>query len=313
MKRVKKLLIMLLAFAITVSVVSAAAFATDTAFTVQAKDVAAKAGDEVVMTVEVTSNPGVVAAILNIKYDSAKLTLKDAISAQFLNDAVEVNNLPGDCTVVLDNALEGNKTTTGDLLALTFTVKENVTEDVEVDLTVTEAVNTDLKNVSVSAVDGKITIGAEGPAVEDIEIPAALPEGNVSIETKDGKPTMTINPVTADPDKPVPACVVLIKDAAGNYTKVPAAKQEDGTYDFDVSALGGGELVVAVKGDASGDGVVDNMDVLRMKQLANSINLPQDDMYTFVGDIVGDDGAVDNTDVLRMKQVANAVGAALAW
>ena len=264
MKRVKKLLIMLLAFAIAVSMVSAAAFAAEgDTFTVEAKDVSATAGGEAVMTVEVTSNPGVVAAILNIKYDSDKLTLKDAISANFLNDAVEVNNVPGDCTVVLDNALaDADIATTGALLSLTFTVAEGVSGDVAVDLTVTEAVNNALENVAVSAVDGKITVGAEGPAVEDIELPAALPEGNVSIETKDGKPTLTINPVTADETKPVPACVVLIRDAEGNYTKVPASQQADGTYDFDVSALGGGELVVAVKGDASGDGVVDLNDAI---------------------------------------------------
>ena len=257
MKQMKKLLIMLLVIAVAVSMVSAAAFAADGSFVVEAGTVSGTAGEDVVMTVKVSSNPGVIAAILNIKYDSTKLTLKSVTDVNFLNDETEVNIGNGECTIVLDNALAtDNVATTGDLLKLTFAVAAEVSGEIDVDLTVVEAVNTELENVAVSAVDGKVTVAevVTGPSIDDVDtskLPDTLPAENISIEGN----TMTINPVSVKDGETVtaPACVVLIKNG-DTYTKVAATKQADGTYDFDVSDLNGGEIVVAVKGDANGDG-----------------------------------------------------------
>ena len=239
MKQIKKLLIMLLVFAVAVSMVSAAAFATGSSFEVEAENVSGAADKDVVMTVKVNSNPGVVAAILNVKYDSSKLTLTSVTDVKFINDATEYNIGNGECTIVLDNALaDADVTNTGDLLKLNFTVAAEASGEIDVDLTVKEAVNYDLETVAANAVDGKVIVGGEtdGPSIDDVDtsnLPATLPAENISFEGN----TMTVAPAAN-----TPACVVLVKDAQGNYTKVAATKQADGTYDFDVSDLIGGEI-----------------------------------------------------------------------
>ena len=323
MKQMKKLLIMLLVIAVAVSMVSAAAFAADGSFVVEAGTVSGTAGEDVVMTVKVSSNPGVIAAILNIKYDSTKLTLKSVTDVNFLNDETEVNIGNGECTIVLDNALAtDNVATTGDLLKLTFAVAAEVSGEIDVDLTVVEAVNTELENVAVSAVDGKVTVAevVTGPSIDDVDtskLPDTLPAENISIEGN----TMTINPVSVKDGETVtaPACVVLIKNG-DTYTKVAATKQADGTYDFDVSDLNGGEIVVAVKGDANGDGeitVADYTAIARsLLQIGNNRYQDLGDFNYAVGDANGDGEitVADYTAIARsLLQNSNNRYFAITW
>lgn len=297
MKQIKKLLIMLLVFAVAVSMVSAAAFATGSSFEVEAENVSGAAGKDVVMTVKVNSNPGVVAAILNVKYDSSKLTLTSVTDVKFINGATEYNIGNGECTIVLDNALaDADVTNTGDLLKLNFTVAAEASGEINVDLTVKEAVNYDLETVAANAVDGKVAVGVpagDGPSIDDVDtsnLPETLPAESISFEGD----TMTVAPAAN-----TPACVVLVKDAQGNYTKVAATKQTDGTYDFNVSDLNGGEIVVAVKGDASGDGkvTVDDYIAIARSLLQSSNNRYQalGTLNSFVGDADGNgDVTVDD-------------------
>lgn len=295
MKQVKKLLIMLVVLALTASMICAAAYAVTGSFEVEAVNVTAEAGKDVQMTVKVNSNPGVVAAILNIKYDAAKITLKEVSSASFLNDEVEVNMANGECTVVLDNALsESDITTTGALLTLTFTVAEGVTGEIAVDLTVVEARNYALASVPVNAVDGKVTIGAQGPSVEDVELPSVLDKNDVTFSGS----TMTVKP-----DETTPACVVLVKNG-DEYTPVAATKNDDGSYSYDMSAMPeGASIVVAVKGDLNGDGTLSALEARQILKAAN-------DSYTLgnyekaVGDLDGD-GAVSALEARQILKAAN--------
>ena len=109
--------------------------------------------------------------------------------------------------------------------------------------------------------------------------------------------------------------MVIVKNAEGKYTKldVTATNGDKHSFTTDIDFTEGYEIVVAVKGDATGDGVVDNLDVLRMKQLANKVGEAATAIQRISCDIVGTDEALDNFDVLRMKQVANNVGDPLVW
>ena len=308
MKQVKKLLIMLLIFTAAVSMVSTVAFAADTSFEVQAVDVTATAGGEAVMTVQVNSNPGVVAAILNIKYDSNKLTLNSVTSVNFLNDEVATNIGSGECTVVLDNALaDANVTNTGALLTLNFTVEDGAAGEITVDLTVKEAVNYDLETVTVSAVDGKVTVSggeAEDPSMGDVTSKPAenvLPADNITFSGS----TMTIAPAET-----TPACMVLIKNG-DNYSKVAATKNEDGTYSFDMSTMPeGAKIVVAVKGDANGDGEV-TLDDAVAATTAWVNNSAMGGAAEIVADVSGEEGITLDDAVAITTAWVNASG--FAW
>lgn len=52
------------------------------------------------------------------------------------------------------------------------------------------------------------------------------------------------------------ACVVLVKKADGSYEKLTATTGEDGTHSFTAMLAEGDEIIVALKGDVSGDGVI---------------------------------------------------------
>ena len=52
------------------------------------------------------------------------------------------------------------------------------------------------------------------------------------------------------------ACVVLVKKADGSYEKLAAATGEDGTHSFTATLAAADSIVVALKGDVDGDGVI---------------------------------------------------------
>ena len=106
------------------------------------------------------------------------------------------------------------------------------------------------------------------------------------------------------------ACVVIVKDADGKYTRVPADTTGN-IHHFTATIDEDYEIIVAVKGDATGDGKINNGDVLKMKQLANNVGNPASDLQKVICNIVGTDEIINNGDVLKMKQVAN--GVKLAW
>ena len=201
-------------------------------------------------------------------------------------------------------------------MKLNFTVKEGVSSDVNVDLTVKEAVNYDLASVSVNAVNGKVTVGGNDATIDTSKAPETLPAENISIEGN----TMTINPVSTQSGQTVtaPACVVLIKNG-DSYTKVAATKNGD-KYDFDVSALNGGQIVVAVKGDANGDGEITVADYTAIARslLQSGANRYQalGAMNSVVGDANGDGEitVADYTAIARsMLQSSNGRYSEINW
>ena len=70
---------------------------------------------------------------------------------------------------------------------------------------------------------------------------------------------------------------------------------------------------MAVKGDVTGDGRINNGDVLRLKQIANNVGAEASVLQGFTGNIVGANASINNGDVLKMKQIANNVGNPLEW
>lgn len=99
------------------------------------------------------------------------------------------------------------------------------------------------------------------------------------------------------------ACVVLVEETDGTYSRLNATAKADGSYDFDVSGVGNKKVVIAVKGDTSGDGNADISDALQIVYSGISNTKPAyqalNSYQACVGELSGD-RSVDITDALQI-------------
>ena len=105
---------------------------------------------------------------------------------------------------------------------------------------------------------------------------------------------------TVTSEKP---CIVLYNDGNG-YQVLEASLVDDGTYSFTLPEgfSGSGEIVVAVKGDADGDGEVSSVDALHVLRCAAG-NQEFDEASALICDVNGD-GELTSTDALQLLRVS---------
>ena len=98
------------------------------------------------------------------------------------------------------------------------------------------------------------------------------------------------------------ACAVLAKAEDGSYVLLPAAVTpgENGFVSFTAGDYN--EVLIRVKGDLTGDGIVDSSDTLMMKKLAAGLETP-DAITALLMDLTGE-GETNSSDTLKMKRVA---------
>ena len=106
------------------------------------------------------------------------------------------------------------------------------------------------------------------------------------------------------------ACVVLVKNADGTYQKLTATTGENGKHSFTATLAADDSIVVALKGDVNGDGVINNMDAGRVKALSmgkGSIS----GHYWYCAAVMGGE-SITNMDAGRVKAVSMGKSK-LAW
>ncbi|MBR4655396.1 MAG: DUF4430 domain-containing protein [Oscillospiraceae bacterium] len=98
------------------------------------------------------------------------------------------------------------------------------------------------------------------------------------------------------------ACAVLAKAEDGSYVLLPAAVTpgENGFVSFTAGDYD--EVLIRVKGDLTGDGIVDSSDTLMMKKLVAGLETP-DAVTALLMDLTGD-GETNSSDTLKMKRAA---------
>ena len=309
-KQTKRLSAMLLAMILTVSLLSTAVFAEGASGLVIAADsVTAKTGEAVSVPVKVSGNPGIVALAITVSYDKDALELTNVTDGQLLGTEATVNHeTAGVCGIVAENSTAtADITANGTLVTLNFKAKTVGTHTVTV--TVNSVANSDVASVAAATVNGTVTVQSAQPALENKT--GATPAAACSF-SEDNK---TLN-VTCDK-----ACVVLVQKADGTYDRLTATKNDDGGYDFDVSSLPeGATLVVAVKGDANGDGIVNVLDCTAINrsllQSSNNRYAPLDALEMETADANGD-GVVNVLDCTTLNrsllQSNNTRYAEIAW
>ena len=97
------------------------------------------------------------------------------------------------------------------------------------------------------------------------------------------------------------ACVVLVKKTDGTYQKLTATTA-DGTHSFTATLAEGDSIIVALKGDVSGDGLVNNTDVIQAQ--AASLHKVELSGFKVYCAMVSGSTSVVNTDVIQIQAVS---------
>ena len=136
----------------------------------------------------------------------------------------------------------------------------------------------------------------DGPTMDDVDI-TRLPDSAEVTVSEEG-----ILNVKNDV-----ACVVLVKKADGTYEKVTTTggSAENG-YNFDVSTLPeGASIVVAVKGDVTGDGTIDANDAFILNRIAAGA-YPANELQNSVGMVTGGETITANDAFIANRVAAGA-------
>lgn len=95
--------------------------------------------------------------------------------------------------------------------------------------------------------------------------------------------------------------MVLVKNADGTYQKLTATTA-DGTHSFAATLAEGDSIIVALKGDVSGDGLVNNTDVIQAQ--AASLHKVELSGFKVYCAMVSGSTSVVNTDVIQIQAVS---------
>ena len=321
----KKILSFFLAVVILASFFSITALADDSASYVVG-NVTAKPGETVEVPIYLTNNAtGIKNCSFIPTYDNSNLTLKSATKGSAWADglAVTVLYMANNGSVMCVQG--GNDiTTSGEIIVLTFEINTNA-PDGEYIIGLNPGPNgawfVGPGSLVPTVTEGKITVAASGSTPTTLEVGEGKDITNSAGDTATvtgsvSSGTATLN-VTADK-----ACVVAYTtDNGATYTRVNATANASGGYDFAVSDYSDSmKFVVAMKGDADGDGIVGTSDYTA---IARSLLLPTNARYqaldalnAITADADGDGvvGTSDYTAVARsLLLTTNARYAAIAW
>ncbi len=137
-----------------------------------------------------------------------------------------------------------------------------------------------------------VTTFAAGTAAGAPTVSVTAPEGGW---TMDGT---TANSFTVSCENDV-ACVVLVKSADGNYTRL-IAENAGTTHTFNTDLNSGDELVVVVKGDISGDGKLSGPEVTQIKAAQLGLLTTFTELHNLVADLDGN-GKLSGPEVTQIK------------
>ena len=144
----------------------------------------------------------------------------------------------------------------------------------------------------------------KGYTVDGLLDVSALSAENFDCRAPEGVTVEYESPAAGDftvtSEKP---CIVLYNDGNG-YQALEASAVDDGTYSFTLPEgfSGSEEIIVAVKGDFTGDGEVSSTDALQVLRCAAG-NREFDEASALICDVNGD-GELTSTDALQLLRVS---------
>ena len=148
----KKIMSLLVVFALLATMLVSTAFAAESA-TVKVAEVAGKPGEEVTIDVSISGNPGFAAAKFVVEYDDA-LTLVSINTEGKLMAGGANNPEKG----IVNTASAENITADGVLFSVTFKVAADIDGKLPVSVKVEKLANTAQENVAYTVVDGGVIL-----------------------------------------------------------------------------------------------------------------------------------------------------------
>lgn len=166
-------------------------------------DVKTKAGKTVDVTVNIQNNPGIMAAKINVFYDTSVLTLKNVTNGSLMGESLfdqggDISAVP---YTVCWNDTSNNFTDDGVLVTYTFEVNENApigTTSVSLTYDSGSTFNYDLENVEFSTIDGTMEIINRTPGDANNDDEVDLKDVVVMRRWLSGGWTVTIDDSNAD-------------------------------------------------------------------------------------------------------------------
>lgn len=131
---------------------------------ISAESVSGKTGDIVTVKINITNNPGIVATMLKVSYDSKMIELIEAKNGDVFKSSAFLagKNLTAVPYVLTweDSLLSTNISKDGTLATLKFRISDNAVGKTAIKITVDEGstFNVDLNSVSFNVVNGKVSV-----------------------------------------------------------------------------------------------------------------------------------------------------------
>ncbi len=184
--KLKKILSVVLALSMILSMFTTISFATDTA-TIAASSATAKVGQTVDIKIDASNNPGLVSAKLNVSYDTTALKLVGVKDGGIWGTKMHKDDLTATPYVLTwDNgASESDFTANGTIATLTFEVLSTAkTADYPIELTAKQIINKALSKVTFDMKAGSVSV--DGPSITASTASAKIRSTvDVTIEAKD--------------------------------------------------------------------------------------------------------------------------------
>lgn len=185
-------------------------------------DAEGSVGEQVTLSIDIASNPGVIAVGLQIGYDSSILELKSAAIKDFADTSFGPTT-GNPFNISWEDVLNPNNTQNGTIAELTFLIKQGVAlGDYAVTVSYVEdnVFNADFDNVYFATKNGKVTV-----AEQSVEVTGVTLDETISVNIGEKKiPAYTVNPdnatdktvsfITSDPS------VASVNETTGEITGV---------------------------------------------------------------------------------------------
>ena len=307
----KRILSVILAVAM-VLMMTPSVMAADTTLGIKAENVSVAKGTATVeVDIEITSNPGVATLGFNVGYDSNALTLKGIKNGVIFEDDEIDSNIAKNPFIISAVCGTGNKTAKGTLVTLVFGVK-NTSATGTYDVTLSENstlggyYNYNEKSVPATLTSGSIQIKSLGGISGTVKSFGSS-DSDTTVELISGNTVASTKKVTGNS-----ASYSFPELDAGGYT-VRASKTKHAPREYEVtveSTTVTQNVEIRLYGDVTGDGVVNNTDILQINRhtsnLASVFDTPANKEYlTKLANITGINGTdktINNNDVLQIKR-----------
>ena len=190
--------------------------------TFSVSDAEGSVGEQITLSIDIASNPGVIAVGLQIGYDSSILELKSAVIKDFADTSFGPTT-GNPFNISWEDVLNPNNTQNGTIAELTFLIKQGVAlGDYAVTVSYVEdnVFNADFDNVYFATKNGKVTVAEQSVAVTGVTL-----DETISVNIGEKKiPAYTVNPdnatdktvsfITSDPS------VASVNETTGEITGV---------------------------------------------------------------------------------------------